>query len=77
MKRLKIYLMAGALLSPLGLFAQTGNDQIPTVSSEALINLQQHSVANQEMNGTDEPDVDSKEAQKRKADLRIMEQVSF
>ena len=68
MKRLKIYLLAGALLSSLGLFAQTGNDQIPTVSSEAPINLQQHSVANQEMNGTDETDVDSKEAQKRKAE---------
>lgn len=68
MKRLKIYLLAGTLLSPLSLFAQTGNDQIPTVSSEALINLQQHSVANQEMNGTDETDVDSKEAQKRKAE---------
>ncbi len=68
MKRLKIYLLAGTLLSPLSLFAQTGNDQIPTVSSEALINLQQHSVVNQEMNGTDETDVDSKEAQKRKAE---------
>ncbi len=63
MKQLRIYLLASALLSPFGLVAQTDNN-IPSVSSEALINLQQQSTSQQSVGS----DADSEEVLKKKAE---------